>query len=100
MLHAHRCVVCSEDDLGYLWDLAAEDPTVPVAKLEGHQDSVVCAEFSADGRYVATGAMNGAIKFVSPTRAVWCIHLVKSPTIYVVTAGCGGGGVYMRVHWH
>jgi ribosome assembly protein SQT1 len=48
-----------EDDMGYLWKM---DDGEQVAKLTGHTDSVVSAAFSADGDFVATGGMDGAVR--------------------------------------
>jgi ribosome assembly protein SQT1 len=48
-----------EDDMGYLWKM---DTGEEVTKLTGHTDSVVSAGFSADGEFVATGGMDGAIR--------------------------------------
>ena len=33
-----------------------------VLSLSGHKDSVVCTEFSSDGKYLATGDLSGGIR--------------------------------------
>lgn len=44
------------DDIAYIWNTT--DGSVR-HELQGHTDSVVCVCFSADGKYVATGGMDG-----------------------------------------
>jgi ribosome assembly protein SQT1 len=54
-------IVCSGggDDTAYLWRC---DTGETLFKLDGHADSVVSVCFSHDGRFIATGAMDGVIK--------------------------------------
>lgn len=48
-----------EDDLAYLWDPVSG---VEVAKLTGHEDSVISVGWSKDGEMVATGGMDGKVR--------------------------------------
>jgi len=52
------------DDLAYLFDHVQG---VALFKLSGHTDSVISTDFSADGKYVATGSMDGVVK-------IWTTH--------------------------
>lgn len=49
-----------EDDLGYIWDIT--DGEI-ITKLTGHTDSVVSVAWSFDGEIIATGGMDGRIRF-------------------------------------
>ncbi len=48
-----------EDDAGWIW---STHDGAPVAKLDGHTDSVVAAGFSFTGEYAATGGMDGQVR--------------------------------------
>lgn len=52
-------VTGGEDDKAYVW--STETGNVVFA-VEGHKDSIIAAEFSADGCYLATGDMAGYIQ--------------------------------------
>jgi WD40 repeat protein len=47
------------DDLAYLW---SPEPGTPPRRLSGHTDSVVYVGFSVDGKYLATGGLDGMVK--------------------------------------
>lgn len=60
-----------EDDKAYVWSTENADIVFEVA---GHNDSVVAAEFSSDGAYLATGDMAGKIqvfKLAQNYKLVW-----------------------------
>lgn len=64
-------VTGGEDDKAYVW--STETGNVVFA-VEGHKDSVIAAEFSADGNYLATGDMAGYIqvfKLSQDYKQVW-----------------------------
>jgi ribosome assembly protein SQT1 len=49
-----------EDDLGYIWNITDGEVNVT---LTGHTDSVSSTAFSSDGEMVATGGMDGKVRF-------------------------------------
>jgi WD40 repeat protein len=49
-----------EDDMGYIWDIQTGEL---ITKLTGHTDSVSSVGFSHDGDLVATGGMDGRVRF-------------------------------------
>ena len=55
----YLAVTGGEDDLAYVWSLQTGEV---VHKIENHKDTVIAAEFSHDGNYVATGDMSGEIQ--------------------------------------
>lgn len=64
-------VTGGEDDKAYVW--STETGNV-VFTVEGHKDSVIAAEFSADGNYLATGDMAGyvqVLKLSQDYKQVW-----------------------------
>lgn len=48
------------DNTAYLWTTHTQPPRF-VGELQGHTESVVCGKFTADGAFVVTGDMNGAV---------------------------------------
>jgi WD40 repeat protein len=54
-------ITVTESKLAQLWDLAGKKPKK--ASLRGHDDRVKCASFSPDGRWLATGGMDGLVIF-------------------------------------
>lgn len=50
------------DDLGYVWDVTNGEM---IMKLDGHTDSVTNIAFSRDGKYLATGGMDGQVRIWS-----------------------------------
>lgn len=60
-------VSCSDDRTLRVWDLTAiikhenEEDVISSQVLQGHDDYVMCAAFSADGKYLVSGANNGQI---------------------------------------
>jgi WD40 repeat protein len=46
------------DDAAYLWNVENGEKLV---ELPRHKDSVIAAGFSHDGRYIATGGMDGVV---------------------------------------
>ncbi|KAK0757073.1 hypothetical protein N5P37_010599 [Trichoderma harzianum] len=60
-------VSCSDDRTLRVWDLTAtikdedEEEVVSSQVLQGHDDYVMCATFSPDGKYLVSGANNGQI---------------------------------------
>lgn len=64
-------VTGGEDDKAYVW---STDTGNVVFAVTGHKDSVIAAEFSADGIYLATGDMAGYIqvfKVAQDYKQVW-----------------------------
>lgn len=49
------------DNMGYLWTTHSQPPRF-VGAVEGHLESVVTGGFSADGKFLVTGDMNGLIQ--------------------------------------
>jgi len=47
------------DDVGYLWRVGL---TEPVARLQGHVETISSMGFSADGQYLATGGLDGIVR--------------------------------------
>ncbi|KAL7792822.1 hypothetical protein V8C43DRAFT_322159 [Trichoderma afarasin] len=60
-------VSCSDDRTLRVWDLTAiikhenEEDVISSQVLQGHDDYVMCAAFSADGKHLMSGANNGQI---------------------------------------
>lgn len=47
------------DDVGYLWRVGLAEP---VARLQGHSETISSIGFSADGNYLATGGLDGIVR--------------------------------------
>lgn len=89
------------DDKAFLWN--KEDGSV-IHCLEGHSDSVAALAFSYDGKYLATGGLDGAVK-------IWLVSTGKleadlegadevewvtwHPKGHVVLAGSASGSTFM-----
>lgn len=97
-----------EDDAGWIWSVF--DGT-PLVRLGGHTDSVIAAGFSADGKFAATGGMDGQVRvwsrvgeseerwtfahsFSGPDEIVW---FAWHPTAPILAAGATDSTVWM---WH
>lgn len=52
-------VTGGEDDKAYVWSIETGDV---VYEVDGHKDSIVCAQFSSDGNFLATGDLAGDIQ--------------------------------------
>lgn len=52
------------DEVGFLFELGLPEPKF---KLEGHKDSVCCAAFSRDGKYLALASLDATISVWDPT---------------------------------
>ncbi|EOD28621.1 hypothetical protein EMIHUDRAFT_418542 [Emiliania huxleyi CCMP1516] len=63
------------DDVAHLWRLGSE---APVAALRGHTDSVSSVGFSADGSYLATGGLDGAVRVWAADGSL--VVLLEGPT--------------------
>lgn len=67
-------LICSAggDDKAYLW---RKDTGAEVAILDGHKDSCIAVQFSFDGKFVATGGMDGQVRVydLSNNNALYCI---------------------------
>ncbi|ORY87049.1 hypothetical protein BCR37DRAFT_343590 [Protomyces lactucae-debilis] len=72
------------DELAYLWNIETGET---VHKLDGHKDSVIACDFSADGTYVATAGMDGLVQ-------VWN---TESKT-RVVTLEAGSELLWLKFH--
>lgn len=83
------------DDLGYVWDVTNGEM---IMKLDGHTDSVTNIAFSHDGKYLATGGMDGQVRIwsVPDKKLVVALEagdevLVRSLRIQLLTfSGCNG----------
>ena len=47
------------DDVGYLWRLGLAEP---IARLQGHNETISSIGFSVDGNYLATGGLDGVVR--------------------------------------
>lgn len=63
------------DDVAHLWRLGSE---APMAALRGHTDSVSSVGFSADGSYLATGGLDGAVRVWAADGSL--VVLLEGPT--------------------
>lgn len=52
-------VTGGEDDKAYVWSIETGEV---VYEVDGHKDSIVCAQFSSDGNFLATGDLAGDIQ--------------------------------------
>ncbi|KXS18604.1 WD40 repeat-like protein [Gonapodya prolifera JEL478] len=90
-----------EDDKAYVWRTNTGQPSF---ELSGHTDSVIAAAFSNDGKYVATGGMDGLVKVWStsdgklvqnlqgPSEVTWNQWHPRGP---VILAGTSDGSLWM-----
>lgn len=60
------------DDKAFVWDLATGEV---VFELTGHEDSVTALAFSSSGEYLASGDMEGEIRYCLTTMYQYCLHL-------------------------
>eukprot|EP00899_Mesostigma_viride_P004216 jgi/Mesvir1/13796/Mv15957-RA.1 len=82
------------DDKAYLW--SAADAAAPSRQLAGHADSVVSLAFSRDGKYLATGGLDGVV-------VVWDVALATaggSPDAGLVARLEGPGEGIEWLEWH
>ncbi|ORX80566.1 WD40 repeat-like protein [Basidiobolus meristosporus CBS 931.73] len=99
----HVVMTGGGDDKAYVWRI---DTGEQVYEFAGHSDSVTSAKFSADGKYAATGGMDGRVKIWNigdgsllntlegPDEVVWIDWHPVGP---VIIAGASDGTVWM---WH
>uniref|UniRef100_A0A6A7GBE2 WD repeat protein n=1 Tax=Hirondellea gigas TaxID=1518452 RepID=A0A6A7GBE2_9CRUS len=91
------------DEVGFLWN--CEDGETPLAKLEGHSDSVSSCSYSFDGKYIATGSMDSTIRIFEGSSGVF-IHSLEGPSSDiewikwhpkgpVLLVGCADGTCWM-----
>jgi angio-associated migratory cell protein len=86
------------DEVGYILTAGQEEP---VAKLEGHKDSINAAAFSHDGKYLALASLDATVSiwdpekgkqhtsFDGPGESVECfVWHDRGPVLF---AGCGDG---------
>lgn len=94
-------VTGGEDDKAYVW---STDNGNILFEVTGHNDSVIAADFSADGNYLVTGDMAGHIQVFKPTleyKMVWefemgdMIWLQWHPAANVLLAGAESGETYV-----
>jgi len=52
-------VTGGEDDKAYVWSTETGDV---IYEVNGHKDSIICAQFSSDGNFLATGDLAGDIQ--------------------------------------
>lgn len=93
-------VTGGEDDTAYVWDLETGEI---VFECLGHKDTVIGAEFSYDGNYLATGDMAGEIQLFSLSsnyERVWDFQMGDMswmkwhPKINILLAGAESGEIY------
>lgn len=94
-------VTGGEDDKAYVWSTENGDI---VFEVSGHNDSVVAAEFSSDGAFLATGDMAGKIqvfKVAQDYKLVWDFEMGDMswmqwhPAANVLLAGADTGETYV-----
>lgn len=94
-------VTGGEDDQAYVWNLTTGEV---VFHCDKHKDTVVCAEFSYDGAYLATGDLAGEIrvfKVQQEYRQVWEFSMGDMSWMMwhkasnVLIAGADTGEVYV-----
>lgn len=94
-------VTGGEDDQVYVWNISSGEV---VFHCNTHKDSVICAEFSYDGAYLATGDMAGDIqvfKVAQDYRKVWEFSMGDMSWMMwhkasnVLMAGADSGEVYV-----
>ncbi|GLG95850.1 Protein Notchless [Gryllus bimaculatus] len=93
-------VTGGEDDRAFVWDINSANI---ILECKGHSDSVIGAEFSHDGTYVATGDMKGTIQVwkMSTKTCVWdtntdeLLWLKWHPAANVLLVGTDLGDVYV-----
>jgi ribosome assembly protein SQT1 len=64
------------DDVGCLWRVGVAEP---VARLQGHSETISCIGFSADGSYLATGGLDGIVRVWTADAGVPVVAL-EGPT--------------------
>jgi len=94
-------VTGGEDDKAYVWNTDTGDV---VFTVEGHSDSVISAEFSHDGVYVATADMAGEIQVFKTTKEykkIWNFSMGDMCWLkwhfggYILMAGSDSGEIYV-----
>lgn len=93
-------VTGSEDDKAYVWNVSTGNV---VFECTNHKDSVISAEFSHDGTYLATGDMSGIVMVwkVATKTVVWSESindlswLKWHPGSAVLLAAASSGEIYM-----
>lgn len=65
----------SGDDTACLW---RADTAALIARLSGHTDSVVAVEGSHDGKYLATGSLDGSVRVWNAKGEL--LHVVEGPS--------------------
>ncbi|KAK3586809.1 hypothetical protein CHS0354_002548 [Potamilus streckersoni] len=89
-----------QDDTAFVWKISTGEI---IFECTGHMNSVTCAGFSYDGKYVATWDLSGFIKVwkVETKQKVWSSEcwdiqwLQWHPSAHVLLAGTVAGDVWM-----
>ncbi|EGW31158.1 uncharacterized protein SPAPADRAFT_63073 [Spathaspora passalidarum NRRL Y-27907] len=95
------------DNTAYLWTTHSQPPKF-VGELKGHKESVISGGFTADGKYVVTGDMNGFIqvhkasrggekwiKFAELDEVEEILFIVVHPTLPYFAFGAPDGSVWV-----
>lgn len=63
-----------EDDTAYIWNTTSGEV---IHKCSGHNDSVICSEFSHDNSYLATADMKGILQVwrMSDKNCIWNFNM-------------------------
>lgn len=94
-------VTGGEDDKAYVWEISGGEI---IHEVTGHSDTVIAAEFSPDGAYLATGDMAGEVQVLKLSQSykkVWefsmgdMVWMKWHTAANVLLAGSESGEVYV-----
>ncbi|KAK7253113.1 hypothetical protein RIF29_37552 [Crotalaria pallida] len=80
--HATLVATGGADDRGFLWEIGQQQGYQPV-KLEGHQNSVTGLAFSYDGKFLASGCLEGIVHVWDASTSLGAIVKVWDSSAYM-----------------